>query len=146
MFVLEDLLYSEGHLWVKPEDNELATIGLSDYAQEIFGEITSIDLPAEQEEIVKDDEFAYIETLTSGYDLYAPISGTVIEVNQSVLKNPDLITDDPYEDGWLIKVKMTQPAEIEELLRPGEYEEIVEEERLKAEVDMEEEELEDFEE
>jgi glycine cleavage system H protein len=118
------LRYSKEHEWVATEE-EVATIGITDYAQEQLGEIVYVELPAVGDKISKDDAFGVVESVKAVSDIYAPVSGTVVEVNQELPESPEMINEDPYGDGWLVKVKVSDASELEDLLDNGEYEELV---------------------
>lgn len=124
----EDLRYSKEHEWVLVEGN-VATIGITDFAQDKMGEITYVELPAVGDKVSKDDAFGVIESVKTVSDVYAPVSGTVIEVNDDLPDNPELLNEDPYGDGWMIKVEMSDPEELEDLLTAAEYEQLVAEEK-----------------
>ncbi len=133
MLILEDLLYTEDHLWIRVLSDDEALIGLTDYIQDRLGEISSVEFPAEGDEISKDDEIIFVETLTKGKEFYSPVSGTVLETNSRALGSPTLINEDPYEDGWLLRLKMAQKSELDDLMGPEDYASYVEEIRLKDE-------------
>ncbi len=133
MLILEDLLYTEDHLWLRMEGQDEAVIGLTDYAQERLGSITSVEVPAEGDEISRDDDIVFVETLDGGKEFYSPVTGTVIETNTAVLDNPALINEDSYDDGWLFRVRLAQLGELDDLLSPDDYTSFVEEHRLKDE-------------
>jgi len=118
------LRYSKEHEWVATEE-EVATIGITDYAQEQLGEIVYVELPAVGDKISKDDAFGVVESVKAVSDIYAPISGTVVEVNQELPESPEMINEDPYGDGWLVKVKVSDGSELDDLLDHDEYEELV---------------------
>lgn len=123
MFKLpEDRVYSENHLWVKKKKKKLARIGITEYFNLKNLEIIDIDLPEEEEEFEKDEIFASLETIEHVFDLPIPVSGKIIKVNEKVLEDLDLLNEDPYEDGWLVEVEMSNPSEIEDLLPPEDYE------------------------
>jgi glycine cleavage system H protein len=124
----EDLRYSKEHEWVLVEGN-VATIGITDYAQDKMGDITFVELPNVGDKVSKDDAFGVIESVKTVSDVYAPVSGTVIEVNDDLPDNPELLNEDPYGDGWMIKVEMSDPEELEDLLSAQEYEQLVAEEK-----------------
>ncbi len=121
----DELSYSKQHVWVRDE-GDLLTLGITDYAQESLGEIISVDLPTEGEEVGKDEIFGSVESFDSVTDLYAPVSGEVVEVNPLVVEKPELLNIDPYGDGWLIKVRPYDLDEIEGLADADEYREYVE--------------------
>lgn len=118
--VVEGLLYSESHEWVKVE-NDVATVGVSDYAQQEMGDITYVDVPNAGEEVVKGEEFGALESVKASSDLYAPVSGTVIEVNVALEESPELINGDAFAS-WLIKVKMSDAGELGDLMDAAAYE------------------------
>jgi len=122
MRILEDRLYTEKHLWVKKEKKKMVRVGITDYfsAKEI--EIINLDLPEEGEEYEKDDIFGSLESIEEVYDLYMPVSGMIVAVNEKVLDEVDLLNEDPYEEGWLVKIEMTNPSELEDLLPAEDYE------------------------
>jgi len=122
MRIPEDRLYSEHHLWVKKEKKKIARIGITEYfsAREI--EIIEIDLPEEGEEFERDDVFGSLESIEEVYNLVMPVSGTIIQVNEKVLDDVDLLNEDPYEEGWLVKVEMSNPSELDDLLPAEDYE------------------------
>lgn len=124
----EDLRYSKEHEWVLVEGN-IATVGITDFAQDKMGEITYVELPAVGDKVSKDDAFGVIESVKTVSDVFAPVSGTVIEVNDDLPDNPELLNEDPYGDGWMIKVEMSDPDELEDLLSANEYEQLVTEEK-----------------
>lgn len=118
------LKYSKEHEWVAAEET-VATIGITDFAQEQLGEIVYVELPGVGDKISKDDTCGVVESVKAMSDIYAPISGTVVEVNQELPESPEMINEDPYGDGWLIKVKISDNAELDDLLDKEDYEEFV---------------------
>jgi glycine cleavage system H protein len=126
----EELKYTDEHEWAKVED-ELVVIGITDYAQDALGEIVYIELPSEGDEITKGDSFGGVESTKSVSDLYAPVSGEVVEVNESLLDSPETINEDPYGDGWLIKVRIHDSDEFDELMDSEQYSEFIEKETEK---------------
>ncbi|MGH7864923.1 MAG: glycine cleavage system protein GcvH [Candidatus Binataceae bacterium] len=118
------LRYSKEHEWVATED-AVATVGITDHAQDQLGEIVYIELPAVGDKISKDDPFGVVESVKAVSDIYAPVSGTVVEVNEDLPESPQTVNEDPYGDGWLIKVKISDPADLEELMDGEEYAELI---------------------
>jgi glycine cleavage system H protein len=118
------LKYSKEHEWVATEET-VATIGITDYAQDQLGEIVYVELPAVGDKISKDDAFGVVESVKAVSDIYAPVSGTVVEVNQELPESPEMINEDPYGDGWLVKVKVSDDSELDDLLDNEEYEELI---------------------
>jgi len=120
------LHYTKEHEWVMMEDN-IATIGITDFAQESLGDVTYIQLPKEGETISKNDPFGVVESVKAVSDLYSPVSGRVVEVNQPLLNAPELVNQDPYTDGWMLKVEVKELSDIEDLMAAKEYKDYIEE-------------------
>ena len=116
----DNLKYNESHEWVKPEDS-IATIGITDYAQSEIQDIVYVELPEVGTELTQKTEFGVIESVKAAFDLYAPVSGEVIDVNESLLDAPEQVNESPYEDGWFLKIRMTDPGELDALLDPDSY-------------------------
>ncbi len=131
----EGLKYSKEHEWVLVEGH-VAIIGITEYAQQELGDIVYVELPEVGEKIVKDDPFGAVESVKAVSDIFAPVSGTVIEVNDALPDNPEIINDDPYGDGWMIKVEMADKDDLKDLMSAEEYAEYVEQQ--KGEEDEEE--------
>jgi glycine cleavage system H protein len=128
MEVPPGLKYSKEHEWVATEES-VATIGITDHAQDQLGEIVYLELPSVGEKISKDDPFGVVESVKAVSDIYAPISGTVIEINEGLPESPEVINEDPYGDGWLIKVRISDLSEFDDLMDSEEYEEMVAQEK-----------------
>lgn len=120
-------LFTREHEWIEMDDTTIATIGITAFAAESLGDITFVQVPKEGEQIKKDDPFGVVESVKAVSDLYAPVTGRVVEVNEPVVKSPELLNEDPYNDGWLIKVEMKDLDELSELLSASDYEEYCEE-------------------
>ncbi|RMF56697.1 MAG: glycine cleavage system protein GcvH [Calditrichaeota bacterium] len=134
MNVPENLLYTREHEWARLE-GDVATVGITDYAQDKLGDIVFVELPevgTEVHQVVEADEnsegFGTIEAVKAVADLYAPFSGEVIEVNEALDGAPEKVNEDPYGEGWMIKIKISNPAEKENLLTPEAYRELIENE------------------
>ena len=121
----ENLRYMKSHEWVKPEDN-IATIGISDYAQSEIQDIVYVELPEVGTQLTHKTEFGVIESVKAAFDLYAPVSGEVIEVNESLLDAPEQVNESPYDDGWFLKIKMTDPSELDALFDADSYQSHIE--------------------
>ena len=120
--IIEGLLYSESHEWVKVEDG-LAIIGVSDFAQSEMGDITYVDLPAEGDEVTAGEEFGALESVKASSELYSPVSGTVEAVNEELESAPEKVNEDAYA-AWLIKVHMSDASELDALLDAAAYEQV----------------------
>jgi glycine cleavage system H protein len=127
MAIPKDLKFTKEHEWVQIDSDQIATIGITDFAQESLGDITYVQLPKEGEEIHKNDPFGVVESVKAVSDLYAPVSGRVAEINQPLLSAPELVNEDPYNDGWLVKVEIKDTSEIDDLMSADEYKGYVEE-------------------
>ncbi len=127
LVILEELRYSKDHVWARLDDDNRITVGITDYAQEELGEITGIDLPEEGEEVVKDESMGSIESQNEVVDLFSPLSGEIVEVNQELLDAPEIINEDPYQDGWIIRIDIPSTTDYYELLTAEEYEEYLKE-------------------
>ncbi|MDQ7781790.1 MAG: glycine cleavage system H protein [Desulfomonilaceae bacterium] len=120
----KDRLYSEYHLWVKPEEGQVV-IGITDYAKAELGDVDYVELPGEDEDLIFNEPFGIVETSKAVTDLIAPVSGTVTATNLSLGESPNTVTEDPYGAGWLVRVKMSEPAELDDLIKPLDYEKLV---------------------
>ena len=116
----QNLKYNESHEWVKPE-GDIATIGITDYAQSEIQDIVYVELPEIGTELIQKTEFGVIESVKAAFDLYAPVSGKVIEVNESLLDAPEQVNESPYDDGWFLKIRVTDPSELDALLDADSY-------------------------
>lgn len=117
--VLEGLLYSESHEWVKVE-GDIAVVGVSDFAQKEMGNITYVDLPDVDDDVTAGEDFGALESVKAASDLIAPVSGTVVEVNEALEDEPELINNDAYAN-WIIKVKMSDKSELNALMDAAAY-------------------------
>ncbi len=116
----DDRRYSKEHEWVKP-DGDTATIGITDYAQDQLGDVVYVDLPEPGATVVQFEKMGEIESVKAVSDLYSPASGEVLDVNQQVVEQPELVNSDPYGTGWLIRIRLAGPAELEKLLSSAGY-------------------------
>ena len=124
----EDYKYSKEHEWVLVEGN-VATVGITDFAQDQLGDIVFVELPAVGDKVSKEDAFGVVESVKAVSDIYAPVSGKVLEVNDDLPENPEMLNEDAYGDGWIIKIDMSDPEELNDLMTAAEYEEYVAEEK-----------------
>ncbi|MFC6733250.1 MULTISPECIES: glycine cleavage system protein GcvH [unclassified Haladaptatus] len=119
--VPDDLKYQESHEWARAADGT-AKIGITDFAQDELGDIVFVELPDVGDDVSKGAEFGVVESIKAVSDLYAPVSGTVTAVNDQVFDAPELVNDDPYGDGWMLEVELTDESELDSLLTPDDYE------------------------
>jgi len=118
--VPDDLRYLDSHEWVRHEDGT-ATIGISEFAQDELGDVVFVELPGEDDELAAGEDFGVVESIKAVSDIYAPVSGTVVGVNDALVDEPELINEDPYGEGWLLEVALTDEGELDDLLSADEY-------------------------
>ncbi|MGN7477533.1 glycine cleavage system protein GcvH [Solibacillus silvestris] len=121
----KELRYSKEHEWVKIEDGK-ATIGITDFAQSELGDIVFVELPEVGDEISKDQPFGSVESVKTVSELYAPLSGKVVAINEELLDNPEFVNESPYGTAWMITVELTEEAEVEELMDADAYAALIE--------------------
>jgi glycine cleavage system H protein len=122
----KDLKYSEEHVWVRVEGNK-AYIGITDFAQSELGDIVFVELPEEGDEVEQDQPFGSVESVKTVSELYAAVSGKVVEVNENLEDEPELVNSSPYDEGWMIVVEMSDTSELDKLMSAEEYEQMVSE-------------------
>lgn len=115
-----DLKYHKEHEWVRTE-GEIAVVGISHFAQDQLGEVVYVDLPSEGDAVTADETFGEIESVKSVSELYAPVSGEIVAVNDSLDDTPETVNSDPYGDGWMIKVKMADASQLDALMSAEDY-------------------------
>lgn len=128
MNIPDDLKYTKEHEWVKV-DGKFAIVGVTDYAAEQLGDIVYAELPKVGEEITKDDAFGVLESVKAVSDCYAPLSGKVVEINDALADNPESVNEAPYGDGWMIRIEINNPSEIDNLMDHNEYKAFIAEEK-----------------
>ncbi|KAA9130833.1 glycine cleavage system protein GcvH [Marinihelvus fidelis] len=119
--VPEELRYTESHEWVSAEDDGTVRVGITDHAQEALGDLVFVELPAVGDQIDQGDSCAVVESVKAASDIYTPLAGEVIEVNEDLDSDPGIINNDPYGDGWLFKLKLDDAAELDDLLDAETY-------------------------
>ena len=120
----EEYYYTKDHEWAQVDEN-IVTVGVTEFAQDSLGEIVYVELPEEGQKVTQNETFGVVESVKSVSDLYSPVSGTVIEVNQSVMDDPGHINDDPMNDGLLIRIEMDSEKELANLMRSPDYKKLV---------------------
>jgi glycine cleavage system H protein len=123
----DDLKYSKNHTWVRVADDE-GTIGITNYAQESLGDIVYVDVPEEEDDVEAGEEIAEVESTKATSSVISPVGGTVIEVNEDIEDSPDTINSDPYGDGWIVRVKVSDTSDLKHLMNAADYQKFVEEE------------------
>ena len=117
-----ELRYSKTHEWLRAQDDDIAIVGITQHAQELLGDIVFVELPDVDVDVHSSDEAGVIESVKAASDIYAPVSGQIIEVNEELVDSPSLVNSDPYGDGWIMKIKMSDPSELDDLLDADTYE------------------------
>ncbi len=120
-----DLLYTKDHEWIRINDDGTAVVGITDYAQESLGDITFVEFPESGESFESGDTFGVVESVKAASDLYMPLSGEVVETNEDVDAAPELVNQEPYTKGWLLKIKLSEPEQADALLKPDAYAELI---------------------
>ncbi|EGR4372402.1 glycine cleavage system protein GcvH [Vibrio cholerae] len=115
------LKFTESHEWVRDNGDGTVTIGISEHAQEMLGDVVFVELPEIDAEIDAGDSFSLVESVKAASDIYAPVTGVLIEVNEDLQNSPELINEEPYDGGWIVKVKMSDPDELKDLKDAEEY-------------------------
>ncbi len=123
-----ELSYTASHEWVRKEEDGSYTIGITEHAQELLGDMVYVELPEVGEEINAGDDVAVAESVKAASDVYSPLTGEVLAINESLEESPELVNSDAYGDGWLFRVMPSDPAELEDLLDAEAYQEIVDDE------------------
>lgn len=128
MHVPAHLRFTKTHEWLSVEQNEVI-IGITEHAQQLLGDMVFIELPAIESEIKAGEELGVVESVKAAADYYAPVGGTIIAVNQQAAENPALVNQDPYGAGWLVKMRINNPNELQQLMRAEQYQQVIAEER-----------------
>ncbi|MFT6029771.1 MAG: glycine cleavage system H protein [Oleiphilaceae bacterium] len=124
-----ELRYLSSHEWVRlEEDGETATIGITDHAQDLLGDVVFVELPEVDSVIAAGEDAGVVESVKAASDIFSPVSGTVLEINEALEESPELVNSDPYDDGWFYKVKISDADELSSLLSSEEYTEMCESE------------------
>jgi len=122
--ISEELFYTDQHEWARIE-GDIATVGISDYAQDALGDVTFVELPTIGANLAKGDEACAIESAKAAVSVYAPLGGKVTEVNGQLEDDPGLINSEPYAQGWIYKIELTDPGEVDSLMNAAKYEEFL---------------------
>lgn len=116
-----NLKYTRDHEWVRLEDDGLVTVGITDHAQQALGELVYVELPESGQQLTAGDACAVVESVKAASDVYAPLSGTVAEINDSLEAEPDRVNGQPYDEGWLLRIRPGHPGELEEMMDAEAY-------------------------
>ena len=123
-YIPEENYYTKNHEWAHVDEN-IVTVGITEYAQDQLGEVVYVDLPEEGSKVTQGDAFGIVESVKAASDLLSPISGTVIEVNSGLMDNPGILNDDPMNEGWLIRIEMDTEKELTSLIRAKDYRQLI---------------------
>jgi glycine cleavage system H protein len=121
----KDCRYTREHEWICPESGSKGKVGLADYAQSQLGDIVFLDLPAPGTQVEQGKKMGEIESVKAVSDIFAPVSGKVLEINQIAIDEPKLVNEDPYGDGWLVRLELSKPSELDALMDSNKYDEFV---------------------
>ncbi|MGK0456685.1 MAG: glycine cleavage system H protein [Lentimonas sp.] len=121
----KELLYTKDHEWIRLQDDGIAVVGITDYAQESLGDITFIEFPEVGATFENGEVFGVVESVKAASDLYMPVSGEIVEVNEAVDATPELVNQDAFSKGWLLKIRLADQSEAESLMKPDEYASII---------------------
>lgn len=121
----KDLKYTKEHEWIRDNGDGTATVGITDFAQSELGDIVFVEIEPEGFDFDQDEVFGTVEAVKTVSELFAPIAGEVLEINEKLEMEPELVNDDPYGDGWMVKISISDESQLNELMSPDEYEEIV---------------------
>jgi glycine cleavage system H protein len=125
MNIPEELRYSSDHEWVS-RDGDVVRIGITDYAQDALGDVVFVQVPTVGADVTAGDPFIEVESTKSVSDVYAPVSGAVVEVNEALAEAPQALNEDPYGEGWICAIRMTDPSELDRLLDAAAYQALIE--------------------
>ena len=125
-YIPSDLLFTSSHEWVRDEGDDTVTIGITDHAQELLGDLVFIELPEVGDTIETGGEAGVVESVKAASDIFSPVSGEVIEINEELVDSPELVNEQAYDNGWIYKIKLADPSEMDNLLNPEAYSEVVE--------------------
>jgi len=126
MNIPTDLKYTKDHEWIKVEGN-VATVGVTDFAQSQLGDVVFVEIETEGETLDKEEVFGTIEAVKTVSDMFMPVTGKIVAVNEQLADTPEVVNKDPYGDGWMIKIELSDASEVDELLTPDKYKETVDE-------------------
>lgn len=116
-----ELKYAETHEWLRDEGDNVVSVGITDFAQDSLGDVVYVELPEVGDEVSAQDEIGAVESVKAASDIYAPVSGQVVAINEELEDDPETVNQSPYEDGWFFKIKMTDPQELARLLNADGY-------------------------
>lgn len=122
---MSDIKFTEDHEWIRMEDDDIGVCGITDYAQDQLGELVFIELPEVGSEVSQGSEAAVIESVKAAGELKAPVSGTIVEINEALADEPEIVNNDPQGEGWFIKIKVQDSADLDDLMDENDYQQYV---------------------
>lgn len=125
MNIPSDYFFTEEHEWARDDGDNVVTVGISDHAQDLLGDVVYVELPVEGDAVEAQLDFGVIESVKTASDLYSPVSGQIVEVNEDLMDAPELVNKSPYGEGWMIRVELDDPSELEGLMDAEAYEDFV---------------------
>ena len=126
MDIPESYLFSDDHEWADDQGDGTVRVGISHHAQDALGDIVFVELPAVGAQVDQDDDFGVVESVKTVSDLFAPVSGEIVEINEALEDAPELVNESPYEEGWVVRIKVSDESELEDLMDADEYESFLE--------------------
>ncbi|AZL86852.1 glycine cleavage system protein GcvH [Aliivibrio salmonicida] len=124
----KDLKFTASHEWVRENGDGTVTVGISNHAQGLLGDVVFVDLPDVDDEVTAGENFSLVESVKAASDIYAPISGVIVEINEELEDSPELVNEEPYEGGWIARIKLSDDGDLENLIPGDQYLESIEEE------------------
>lgn len=124
----KDLKFTASHEWVRENGDGTVTVGISNHAQGLLGDVVFVDLPDVDDEVTAGENFSLVESVKAASDIYAPISGVIVEINEELEDSPELVNEEPYEGGWIARIKLSDDGDLESLIPGDQYLESIEEE------------------
>ncbi|MDD9156399.1 glycine cleavage system protein GcvH [Aliivibrio sp. S4TY2] len=124
----KDLKFTASHEWVRDNGDGTVTVGISNHAQGLLGDVVFVDLPDVDDEVTAEENFSLVESVKAASDIYAPVSGVIVEINEELEDSPELVNEEPYEGGWIAKIKLSDEGQLENLIPGDQYLESIEEE------------------
>lgn len=124
----KDLKFTASHEWVRENGDGTVTVGISNHAQGLLGDVVFVDLPDLDDEVTAGENFSLVESVKAASDIYAPVSGVIVEINEELEDSPELVNEEPYEGGWIAKIKLADEGQLESLIPGDQYLESIEEE------------------
>ncbi|XDF79000.1 glycine cleavage system protein GcvH [Aliivibrio fischeri] len=124
----KDLKFTTSHEWVRDNGDGTVTVGISDHAQRLLGDVVFVDLPEVDDEVTAGEGFSLVESVKAASDIYSPVTGVIVEINEELEDSPELVNEEPYESGWIARIKLSDSSELESLIPSDTYLESLDEE------------------